>query len=153
MFKTSGENTEVLDEYFDRTGAVVVGRRMFDVAQGWGGHSPLKGVPAFVVTHRVPEELSGEGSPFTFVTDGIESAIGQAKAAAGDKVVAIGGADIAQQSIRAGFVDEIQIHVAPLLLGAGVRLFDDAAPEPIELEPTRVVEAPGIAHLRYRVWK
>lgn len=153
-FKTSGGSTEVLDELFGSAGAVVVGRRMFDVAQGWGGNPPLRDVPTFVVTHHVPEEFAGEGSAFTFVTDGIEIAIEQAKATAGDKKVATGGgADIAQQCIRAGLVDEIQIHLAPLLLGEGVRLFDDLGPGPIELELMRVIEAPGITHLKYRVAK
>ena len=153
FFKTSDGSTDVLDEFLTTAGAFLVGRRMFDITQGWGGSPPLK-VPTFVVTHHVPEEFAGEGSVFTFVTEGIESAVEQAKAAAGDKKVSIGGgASIAQQCIRAGLVDVIQIHLAPLLLGEGVRLFGDIGAHAIELEPIRVVDAPGIAHLRYRVTK
>jgi dihydrofolate reductase len=98
--------------------------------------------------------LAAEGAlplTFAFVTDGVESAVEQAKAAAGDKDVGIGGgASVAQQCLRAGLLDELQIHVAPLLLGGGVRLFDGDA-EPVELETTRVIESPGVTHLRFRV--
>ena len=153
FFKTSGGSTGILEEFLTTAGAFLVGRRMFDVAQGWGGSPPLK-VPTFVVTHRVPEEFAGEASGFTFVTDGIENAVERAKAAAGERKVSIGGgANIAQQCIRAGLVDVIQIHLAPLLLGDGVRLFGDVGTDAIELEQIRVVEAPGIAHVRYRVVK
>lgn len=153
-YRTSGASTQVLDELFREMGAFVVGRRMFDVAQAWGGEPPLKGVPTFVVTHHAPEEFAGDRSSYVFVTDGIESAVERAKAAAGNKDVVIGGgATIAQHCIKAGLVDEIRIHLAPLLLGDGVRLFDDLGPEAIELEQSRVLEAPGIVHLRYRVAK
>jgi dihydrofolate reductase len=106
-----------------------------------------------VLTHTERELLAKDGgTTFTFVTDGVESAVEQAKAAAGDKDVGIGGgASVAQQCLRAGLLDELQIHVAPLLLGGGVRLFDDLGSEQIELEPTRVIESPGVTHLRYRV--
>jgi dihydrofolate reductase len=110
------------------------------------------GVPTFVVTHTVPQEWVYEGSPFTFVTDGVESTVEQAKALAGDKDVAV-GASIAQQCIRAGLLDEIHIDLVPLLLGSGVRLFEHLGTEPIELESTRVIEAPGVTHLTFRVVK
>jgi dihydrofolate reductase len=94
-----------------------------------------------------------EGSPFTFVTDGVESAVEQAKAVAGDKNVGVGAASIAQQCIRAALLDEIQIHLAPVLLGGDVRLFDHLGTGPIELESTRVKDTPGVTHLRFRVAK
>ena len=151
-FKSAGASADVFDELFSGTGAVVVGRRMFDLAAGWGGEFPLKKLPVFVVTHRpAPAEFEGS-SEFTFV-DGVASAIEQAKAVAGDSMVYVGGgASIAQQALVLGLVDEIQIHIAPVLLGAGVRLFDNVAlDDALWLEQERVVEAPGIAHLRYRV--
>jgi dihydrofolate reductase len=128
----------------------VTGRRTFDIANGWGGRPPL-GVPAFVLTHTVPQEWVYEGSPFKFVTDGLESAVDQAKAVAGEKDVAVGAASIAQQCIRAGLLDEVHINLVPVLLGGGVRLFEHLGTTPIELENTRVVEAPGVTHLGFRV--
>ena len=103
--------------------------------------------------HTVPQEWVYEGSPFTFVTDGVEGAVEQAKAVAGDKDVAVGAASIAQQCIRAGLLDEIHIDLVPVLLGDGVRLFDHLGTGPIELERTRVIEAPGITYLTFRVVK
>jgi dihydrofolate reductase len=132
-------------------GAMVTGRRTFNIAGAWGGNPP--GVPCFVVTHTVPREWVKEGSPFTFVTDGVESAIRQAKKAAGEKNVVVATASILQQCLTARLVDEIDIDLAPVLLGAGIRLFDNLGTEPINLEITRVVEAPGVTHLRFRVVK
>ena len=148
----TNSSSEVLDEGLQASGAVVLGKRMFDNAQGWGDEPPFH-KPVFVVTHTEAEPLAKPGgTTFTFVTDGVESAVGQAKAAAGDKDVSVaGGASIAQQCLRAGLLDELQIHVAPLLLGGGVRLFDDLAGGQIEVEATRVIESPGVTHLRYRV--
>ena len=107
-------------------------------------------VPVFVVTHLVPQEWVYKGSPFTFVTDGVQSAIEQAKAVAGDKDVAVGAASIVQQCIKAGMLDEIHIDLVPILLGDGIRLFDYLGMEPIELERTRV-EVPRVTHLTFRV--
>jgi len=133
-------------------GAFVTGRRTFDITNGWGGQPPL-GVPAFVVTHQaVPEEWVYEGSPFTFVTDGVESAVGQARKVAGDGMVAVGAASLAQQCIRAGLLDEIHVDLVPFLLGDGVRLFDRLG-GPVELEQIEVVEGTGVTHLTYRVVK
>jgi dihydrofolate reductase len=117
------------------------------------GWQPPLGVPSFVVTHTVPQEWVYEGSPFTFVTDGVESAIQQARAVAGGKTVAVGAASLAQQCLKLGLLDEIQIHLVPVLLGEGVRLFDHLGGEPIELESTRVIETPGVTHLTFRVLK
>jgi dihydrofolate reductase len=147
-------SSEVLEEGLQASGAVVLGKRMFDNAQGWGDEPPFH-KPVFVVTHTEAEPLTKQGgTTFTFVTDGVESAVEQARAAAGDKDVSVaGGASIAQQCLRARLLDELQIHVAPLLLGGGRRLFDDLAGEQIEVEATRVIESPGVTHLRYRVVK
>jgi len=152
IFKISPQSAELLREAHSKMGAFVTGRRTFDIANGWGGRPPL-GVPTFVVTHTVPQEWAYEGSPFTFVTDGVESAVEQAKAIAEDKNVAVGAASIAQQSIRAGLLDEIHVDLVPVLLGGGVRLFEHLGTEPIGLERTRVIEAPGVTHLTFRVVK
>jgi dihydrofolate reductase len=150
VFKVSPQSAELLREAHSKTGALVTGRRTFDITNGWGGRPPL-GVPTFVVTHTVPQEWVYEGSPFTFVTDGVESAVEQARAVAGDKDVAVGAASIAQQCLRAGLLDEVHINLVPVLLGGGVRLFEHLGTTPIKLESTGVVEAPGVTHLGYRV--
>ena len=150
--KVSSETAELFEEMAGATGAIVSGRRMFDVAGAWGGKHPLN-VPVFVVTHTVPQEWIKEGSPFTFVTDGVERAVAQAKAVAGDKNVGVGGANITQQCIKAGLLDELQIDLVPVLLGAGIRLFNHLGIEPIELERTSVVEAPGVTHISFRIIK
>jgi dihydrofolate reductase len=151
VLKVSSQSAEILKESLETYGAGVWGRRTFDIAEGWGGHPP--GSPCFIVTHTVPQEWVKEGSPFTFVTDGVESAIRQAKQAAGDKDVVVCTASILQQCLNAGLMDEIHIDVVPLLLGNGVRLFDHLSIEPIELESIRVIEAPGVTHLGFRVVK
>ena len=110
-------------------------------------------VPVFVVSHTIPQEWVYEGSPFRFVTDGLQSALEQAKAVAGDKDVGVIGASLVQQCIRAGLLDEIHVDVVPVLLGGGVRLFDHLGTEPIELESTRVIEGAGVTHLTFRVVK
>lgn len=152
VFKISRASAELVQETWPTIGAMVVGRRMFDIANAWGGNPPGGG-PCFVVTHTVPQEWVKDGSPFTFVTDGVESAIRQAKKAAGDKNVAVSSANIAQQCIKAGLLDEIHIELVPVLLGGGVRLFDHLGTGPIELERIRVVETPDVTHLIYRVVK
>lgn len=125
----------VVDEWMTESGAIISGRRTFDIANGWKDGHPID-VPIFVVTHRVPAH--GEWSPrVTFVTDGIERALELAQQAAGDLKVSVCAANTAQQLLRAGKLDEIQISVVPLLLGAGVRLFDRLGPDPIALEQTR----------------
>lgn len=133
-------------------GAVLSGRGMFDTAQAWGGKHPMN-VPVVVLTHNVPQEWVREGSPFTFVTDGIESAVAQARKLAGDKSIGAGGADITRQLLKAGLLDEIGIDLVPVLLGSGVRLFEHLGIEPIELETTSVSQGPGVTHLRFRVIK
>jgi dihydrofolate reductase len=134
------------------------GMRLFEWYNSGDTTFPLPGTEMVFKISRASAELLGEewgkaGSPFTFVTDGVESAIRQAKKAAGDKNVAVSSANIAQQCLKAGLLDEIQIDLAPVLLGSGVRLFDHLGTEPIELECTRVVEAPRVTHLRFRILK
>jgi dihydrofolate reductase len=167
---TGGEtnvDNDVVEEGLRNTGATVMGRRMFSGGEGpweddpnadaWWGDDPPFHHPVFVLTHHAREPVTKEGgTTFTFVTDGIESALEQARAAAGDKDVAVGGgANVAQQYLSAGLLDELQIHVAPVLLRDGVRLFEDGlANPPAELESTRLIASPtGVAHLRYRVVK
>ncbi|MDQ2671691.1 MAG: dihydrofolate reductase family protein [Actinomycetota bacterium] len=153
VFKVSAQSAELLRETRRTTGALVTGRRTFDLTRGWGGRHPLD-VPVFVVSHTVPqEEWVHEGSPFTFVTDGLESALERAKAIAGDKDVGVIGASLVQQCIRAGLLDEIHLDLVPVLLGDGVRLLDHPETEPIELESTRVIEGAGVTHLTFRVVK
>ncbi len=151
MLKVSPQSAELLKEALESSGAMVTGRKTFDIAGGWGGHPP--GEPCFVVTHTVPQDWVREGSPFIFVTDGVESAIRQAQQAAGEKNVVVSTASILQQCLAAGLVDELDIDLVPVLLGAGIRLFDNLGAKPIKLEIARVVEAPGVTHLRFRIVK
>lgn len=153
VFRVSPQSAEVLREAHSKMGAFVTGRRTFDITNGWGGNPPL-GVPTFVVTHaEAPREWVYEGSPFTFVMDGVENAVERAREVAADKYVAVGAASIVQQCIRAGLLDEIHIDLVPVLLGDGVRLFDHLGAGPIELESTQVVEGAGVTHLTFRVVK
>jgi dihydrofolate reductase len=152
VFKVSPQTAELLRETSRTTGALVTGRRTFDLTHGWGGGHPL-GVPVFVLTHTVPQGWVYEESPFTFVTDGLESALEQAKAVAGDKDVGVIGASLVQQCLRAGLLDEIHLDLVPVLLGDGVRLLDHLGTGPIDLECTRVIEGAGVTHLTFRVVK
>ncbi len=150
VFMVSAQTSEYLAQTRATTGALVFGRRTFDLTDGWGGKHPLD-VPVFVVGASVPEEWVYEGSPFTFVTDGLESAVEQAKAVAGAKDVGVGAASIVQQCIKAGLLDEIHLDLVPVLLGGGVSLFDHLGAGPIDLQCTRVIEGTGVTHLTYRV--
>jgi len=157
-------DAEIVEEAFRNVGATIMGRRMFSNGEGPWGDVPFEGhwganppyhVPVFVLTHhaRVPLPMDG-GTTFTFVTGGIESALQQAKAAAGDKDVSLaGGAEIIRQYLRAGLVDELQMHIAPVLLGGGNRLFDHIDSGHIELESIRTIESSSVTHLKYRVVK
>ena len=151
VLKVSPQSAELITRSFEASGAWVWGRRTFDIAKAWGGHPP--GRPCFIVTHHALQEWVKEGSPFQFVTDGVESAIRKAKKAAGDKDVVVCTASILQQCLKAGLMDELSIDLVPVLLGDGVRLFENLGSEPPELEQIRVVEAPGVTHLLYRVVK
>jgi dihydrofolate reductase len=150
----TSRDSEILERAMSSTGSIVLGRRMFDNAHGWGDDPPFH-VPVFVLTHEVREQLAKEGgTTFTFVTDGIESALRQAQAEAGERNVSIaGGAETIQQYLMAGLVDELQIHLAPLVLGGGIRLLEGLDGGEIELEQTGVIESPAVTHLSFRVLK
>jgi dihydrofolate reductase len=155
------ESTKVLEEEDVGVGALIMGRNMFGggpgpwndpVWNGWWGPVPPFHLPVFVLTHhaRTPLECEG-GTTFTFVTEGIRSALDRAAAAAGEADVAIsGGADVAKQYLAAGLLDEFTIHLVPVLLGAGVRLFDQGT-EPVAFDQASVITAPGVVHLTYKV--
>ena len=163
--KEGGEvnaSNEIVEESMENIGATVMGRNMFgggpgpwgdDPWNGWWGDDPPFHTPVFVLTHHEREPLAKQGgTSFTFVTDGIESALEQARAVAGDKDVLIaGGGAAAQQYLRAGLVDVVQVHLVPVFLGAGVRLFDGIPPDTVALEAERVVASPNVTHLRFRV--
>jgi dihydrofolate reductase len=153
----------VMQEATDDVGAEIMGRGMFgppdggpwadETWRGWWGDDPPFHMPVFVLTHHEREPLSLSDTTFTFVTGGIEAALQQARDGASDKDVTIGGgADAINQYLAAGLVDELELHVVPILLGSGSRLFDGLGPD-LELEQLRAVEAPGVAHLKYRVVK
>lgn len=144
---------DVLMATLGSIGAGIIGRRMFDITGGWGGNPPGgRDARYFVLTHSAPPEWVRPDSPFTFVTDGIESALEQARAVAGEKNVGIGGgANVIQQYLAAGLLDELRLHVAPVLLGSGRRLFEHLGDQTIELERTRVVESPYATHLFFTV--
>ncbi|MGW6278514.1 dihydrofolate reductase family protein [Kribbella sp. NPDC055071] len=155
LWKTStAADQAVLQEMVDGAGAILMGRRSYDISVGdggWGDGGPAGQVPCFVLTHNPPAEAP---AVFTFVTDGVESAIAQAQKVAGDKTVGLHGATAAQQALAVGLLDEIQVHLVPVLLGSGVRLFDLLGRKPVTLDRDRVVEAgSGVTHLRYRVVK
>ncbi|MEV7040303.1 dihydrofolate reductase family protein [Amycolatopsis sp. NPDC051061] len=148
-FKTSEASAKMLRDAMDNVGALIAGRHLFDITQGWGGQHPM-GVPVFVVTHEAPADWPHPDAPFTFVTDGIESAVEQAKKIAGDKNVAVASTKIAQQCLNLGLLDGIQVDLVPVLLGSGVRFFEglDAT---TTLTGPEVVEGTGVTHLSYRV--
>jgi dihydrofolate reductase len=155
-------STPVAEEWLANVGAEIMGRGKFgggpgpwgdDAWPGWWGDDPPFHMPVFVVTHHEREPLTLSDTTFTFVTDGIESALDQARSAAGGKDVFIGGgADIINQYLAAGLVDDLELHVVPLILGGGARLLDGLSPD-LELELARVVAAPGVTHVKYRIVK
>ncbi len=160
----TGMNDDVVRESFENIGATLMGRNMFgggpgpwgeDPWRGWWGDNPPFHTPVFVLTHheREPLEMEG-GTTFHFVTDGLQSALEQATEAAGGKDVHLGGgAQTAQQYLRAGLIDEMELHLVPQLLGAGERLFDNLAGADIKLDQIRVIENAEVTHLKYRVRK
>jgi dihydrofolate reductase len=154
-------SSAIMQEIFENVGAVIMGRNMFGGGpgpwkadwKGWWGENPPYHMPVFVLTHHARDPLPMRGgTTFHFVTDGIESALSQAKRAAADKdVLVMGGAETIQQFFAPGLVEEANISMVPLFLGGGARLFDNLGDSPPRLEQIRVVEAPGVVHLRYRV--
>jgi dihydrofolate reductase len=150
-FKTSAATAELLREVMSRLGAIVGGRRYFDLANGWGGAHPT-GVPVFIVTHSVPEGWENAAPSINFVTEGgIERAVALAKEAAGDKDVAIATPSTVRQCIDAGLLDEISINIAPVLLGSGQRFFPGDDLPTLHLSDPDVVIGTGVTHLRYRL--
>lgn len=155
MFRDKTEPEAALwqADYYRTTGAILMGRRVFDFGVGPWGDSPAFHAPCFVLSHAAQETIVRQGgTTYTFVTDGIESALEKARAAAGEKdIVVMGGANAAQQFLRARLLDELSLHLVPVVLGDGIRLFENIGGEHIELEQISVREAPGVTHLRYRV--
>jgi dihydrofolate reductase len=154
-------STPIVQGWFENIGATVMGRNMFgggpgpwgdEPWKGWWGDEPPFHVPVFVVTHHPREPLTLGETTFNFVTDGVESAVAQAKEAAGEKDVSLGGgADVARQCLAAGLVDEVQLSVVPVLLGEGERLLDGLGDAGLRLEQLAAVDAPGVTHITYRV--
>ncbi len=154
MSPEHGPNRDEVDRMFAESGAFIFGRKTYDITNGWGGRHPLNGVPVFILTHTppAPETVPKGPSNLTFVTDGIGSAIDKARAVAGGKDIKLGGASPGKQALAAGLCDEIIVHVAPYLLGGGVRLFDELA-DGIRLDKLSASDGPLATHIRYRVIK
>lgn len=150
-FHVSEPSARHIREVTSGLGAVLTGRRTFDKAEGWGGRHAWG--PAFVLTHHIPDGWPRPDSTVHFVTDGLESAVRQAKAAAGGKNVGVHGADTIQQLLNAGLLDEISVDIAALFLGSGVRFFDNLAGTPSFLSNPTVIQGIGVTHLRYPVHK
>jgi dihydrofolate reductase len=152
-------SSAVIEAAFENVGAIIMGRSMFGGGpgpwgdwEGWWGDEPPFHVPVFVVTHHPRDPLEKGDTTFYFVTEGIDAALEQAREAAGDGSIDIGGgADVIRQYLRAGHVEEMQLHVVPILLGGGERLLDGVAEAGLELEQTAAIEAPGVTHLSYSV--
>jgi len=154
VFKVSEISARHVQTALSSMGALVTGRRTFDITHGWNGRHTMD-VPVFVVTHSVPREWVRDhpGAPFTFVLDSVESAVEKARQAAGAKNVAVGTPSIIQQCIRAGLVDELAIDLVPFLMGGGVRLFEQLGDKPIDLVCLEVITTPSVTHLTYRILK
>ncbi len=149
-FRTSEASAGHLRDALTSVGALISGRRLFDITGGWNGNHPM-GVPVFVVSHAVPDGWPRRDARFTFVTDGVQSAVARAKAAAGARAVAVASANVAQQCLKAGLVDEIRVDLVPVLLGEGIRFFDNLGGNPVKLAGPAVIEGTGVTHLYYRV--
>lgn len=148
-FKLSAESARVFDEGAARVGAIIAGRRTYEIAGGWGGRGPLPGVPLFVLTHNPPANPPESGPPYTYVTGGIREAVELARRATHDEqVVALMGSGPVRQALAAGLLDQITLHVVPVLLGGGVRLLEDTS---ADLRLDWVVQAPGVTHVTYNV--
>ena len=148
QFSVTESTAAHLRQQLESTGALVVGRRLYDVADAWGGRHPFD-VPVFVVTHRPPTDVP-TGSPFRFVTDGVPAAIQQARQVAGDRTVGVAAGEMARQAVAAGLIDEVHVDLVPVLLGGGTRLFGELD-KPVQLGSPRVVDSNGVTHLYYVV--
>ncbi|HEX3961982.1 MAG TPA: deaminase [Trebonia sp.] len=143
-------SAQYLRRTIERAGALVVGRRVYDYTNGWGGDHPI-GVPVFLVTHNPPQAWPVPGAPFTAVPEGVAAAIEKAKVVAGDKTVALAGPAIIQQALDLDLVDEIAVELAPVLPGKGIRFFGELAQAPVLLDDPQVTEGAGVTHLQFRV--
>jgi dihydrofolate reductase len=152
VFRVSAASADYLRQAWADVTAGVIGRRLFDLTNGWNGHPPV-GQAVFVVTHRPPTDWDFPEAPFTFVTDGVASAVAQAKAAAGDKDVSVTPGNVGGQALQAGLVDEVLVDLVPVVFGAGVRYFGDYAGSPLLLENPEVVHGDRVTHLHYRLRK
>jgi dihydrofolate reductase len=149
-FRAPEASARVLREGIESIGAILGGRRYFDLADGWGGNHPMA-VPTFIVTHRVPDGWPRPDSNIQFVTDGLDSAVEQATAAAGDKFVGVASPNIIQQLLNAGQLDVLHVNLVPVLLGAGVPFFANLADTPVRLADPEVITSQGVTHLTYNV--
>ena len=150
--RVSEASAAVIRELWGRTGALLVGRYLFDMMNGWGGRHPMD-VTTVVLTHRLPEDRPAEDENYVFVIEGIEAAVARAKEIAGDRDVAVNGGQMARQCLEAGLLDEIGIDLVPVVLGKGKHLFEGLS-TPVKFEgPISVVEGKGVTHIRYRVVK
>jgi dihydrofolate reductase len=152
VFRVSAPSANYLREVWANIRASVIGRRLFDLANGWDGRPPV-GEAVFVVTHQAPTDWDFPEAPFTFVTDGVESAVAQAKSFAADKDVSVSAGNIGGQAFEAGLVDEVRVDLVPVVLGAGKGYFGDYAGSPLLLENPQVVEGDRVTHLHYRLRK
>jgi dihydrofolate reductase len=151
VFSVTEASAEHLRQGLGRGGAIVTGRRLFDLTRGWGGKHPV-GAHVFCVTHRdPPPDWPADDTSTTFVRDGLESAVAQAKARAGDKLVGVAGPNVIQQCLNAGLLDEVIVNLVPVLLGTGIRFFENIEDAPVFLENPSVIEGDRVTHLRYRV--
>jgi dihydrofolate reductase len=152
-FHTSAASARHIRENFPKVGALISGRRLFDITNGWNGTHPVD-APVVVVSHNVPEEWIAEhpGAPFTFVGD-VETAVSKAKEIAGEKNVSVAGPNVIQQVINLGLMDEITVSLVPVLIGEGIPFFGKLVNPPVKLEGPEIVEGDGVTHLAYKVVK
>jgi dihydrofolate reductase len=150
VFRVSAASADYLRAAWANIAAGVIGRRLFDLTNGWRGRPPV-GEAVFVVTHRPPTDWDFPDAPFTFVTDGVASAVAQAKAYAGDKDISVAAGNVGGQAFQTGLVDEVRVDLVPVVFGAGVRYFGDYAGSPLLLEDPQVVQGDRVTHLCYRL--
>ena len=150
VFRVSAASADYLRRALANAAAGVIGRRLFDITNGWNGRPPV-GEAVFVVTHRPPRYWDFPDAPFTFVTEGVASAVAQAKEVAGDRIVSVNPGNVGGQAFQAGLVDEVLVDLVPVVFGAGVRYFGDYAGSPLLLGNPEVVQGDRVTHLRYQV--
>jgi len=151
MFRPKPGSRRVVAEMFQEAGAMLTGRRTYEIANGWNGNHPVNSIPVVIMTHKPPANPPKGKSQLVFVTGGIGAAVDKARALAKGGNVGVAGASVAQQALRAGLVDELYLHVAPIVLGAGLRLFENLGDEAIRLRKISVVDAEDVTHLRFEV--